>query len=223
MEQVNLWSYFVAAGPVVKVVLLLLISTSLLSWTIIIHREYYLKMLRSKVAQFETQFWSGINMTKLYASIEEAHIQEGISAIFYAGYKEFIRLNRPSSPKIDEMTAAVQRAMQIVQQRDIQRIEKHLPMLASIGSVSPYIGLFGTVWGMMTALHALGQVKQASIAMVAPGISEALIATAMGLFAAIPAVLAYNRYTTEANMLNHRYDLFREEFVTLLQQQMGKL
>lgn len=222
MADLNVWTYFADAGFVVKMVMLTLILTSLLSWTVIIQREFFIKKLRSKVVKFENQFWSGINLSKLYTSISEAQTQEGLSAIFYAGFKEFVRLNKQAGIKTQEIIDSSHRAMRIAQQRDIHRIEKHLPFLASVGSVSPYIGLFGTVWGMMTALQALGTVEQASISMVAPGISEALIATAMGLFAAIPAVLAYNRFTTEANLLANQYEIFREEFINILQHQVGK-
>lgn len=222
MAQLNLWTYFADAGFVVKVVMLVLVATSLLSWTIMIQREFFIKKLREKVKNFESQFWSGINLTKLYTSIDEGQTKEGLSAIFYAGFKEFVRLNKQPGIKTQEIIDSSQRAMRIAQQRDFNRLEKHLPFLASVGSVSPYIGLFGTVWGMMTALHALGSVEQASFAMVAPGLSEALIATAMGLFAAIPAVLAYNRFTTEANLLGNQYEIFREEFINILQHQVGK-
>jgi biopolymer transport protein TolQ len=138
-----------------------------------------------------------------------------MAAIFHAGFKEFIRARKQG----DVVLEPIQRVMQISQAKEAEQLELHLPFFASVGSISPYVGLFGTVWGIMTSFQALGQAQQATIAMVAPGISEALVATALGLFTAIPAVIAYNRYTTRANTLLNQFDLFQEELISLIEQQ----
>jgi len=222
MQDWGLLGYLSGAGLIVKLVMLFLIALSVFSWTVIFQRGFYLKKLKHKVEHFETHFWSGINLSKLYTTLNEPQMREGLSGIFFAGFKEFTRLNKQSGIKTQEILGAVQRAMRIAQEREINRVENHLPFLASVSSVSPYIGLFGTVLGIMTVLHTLGNVQHATISMVAPGISEALIATAMGLFAAIPSLLAYNRFTTDARKLQSQYDLFREEFINILQFQIGK-
>jgi biopolymer transport protein TolQ len=222
MQDIGLLGYFSGAGLIVKLVMLFLIALSVFSWTVIFQRGFYIKKLKSKVEYFEAQFWSGVNLSKLYTTLNEPQMQEGLSGIFFSGFKEFTRLSKQSGAKSEETLSAVQRAMRIAQEREINRLENHLPFLASVSSVSPYIGLFGTVLGIMTVLHTLGNVQHATISMVAPGISEALIATAMGLFAAIPSLLAYNRFTTDARKISSQYDLFREEFLNILQHQVGK-
>ncbi|HSW70801.1 MAG TPA: protein TolQ, partial [Gammaproteobacteria bacterium] len=161
-------------------------------------------------------FWDEKNLSKLYAESlkSKAHLQ-GLQSIFHAGFREFLRLNQLGMT-VQAMLASVKRAMRVVQAEEQDHLESNLPILATIGSISPYIGLFGTVWGIMTSFQSLSHVQQATIAMVAPGIAEALIATAMGLFAAIPAAIAYNRYSTEANRLLNRYDAFQESFINIL-------
>lgn len=218
----SLWVYFSDAGIVVKTVILLLVAASIISWTLIFQRAFFIKRARRTLKAFEKKFWSSEELTKLYGEIpaETATLDEanGLQTIFCSGFKEFIRMSKQAGQSETAVEAA-QRAMRIAHSRIMDRLEHHLPILATIGSTSPYIGLFGTVWGIMTAFHALGHVQQATISMVAPGISEALIATAMGLFAAIPAVIAYNRYSNEVQRLENHYDTFQEEFSAILYHQ----
>lgn len=210
-------SYFINAGLVVKLVLLLLIGASITSWTYILQRSSSLKDTREATAQFEHLFWSGADLTKLYADsiVRQSKIQ-GLELIFQAGFKEFLRLHKQIGISAEAVMENARRAMRSAQMREQDKLETHLPVLATVGSTSPYIGLFGTVWGIMLSFRALAHVQQATIAMVAPGIAEALIATAMGLFAAIPAVIFYNRYATEINRLLNRFDAFQEEFANIL-------
>lgn len=217
----SLWVYFSEAGFVVKSVMLLLITASVMSWTFIIQRWFFLRKIRDNDMQFEERFWSGGDLAQLYGQEStEGELPFGLSAIFNAGFKEFARIHQTTKSAATTVMESVQRAMRIAYARESENLEAHLPFLASVGSTSPYIGLFGTVWGIMTAFHALGQVQQATIAMVAPGISEALVATALGLFAAIPAVLAYNRYANQVSAIQHQYQTFQEEFSSILQRQI---
>ncbi len=194
----------------------ILISASVLSWTYIFQRAAYLRDLKKEVNDFEELFWEEKNLSKLYAeSLKSKDDLRGIQSIFHAGFREFIRVNKPGVT-IHSLLESVKRAMRVVQSQEQDNLEHSLPVLATVGSVSPYIGLFGTVWGIMTAFQSLAHVQQATIAMVAPGIAEALIATALGLFAAIPAAIAYNRYTTETGRLLNRYDAFQESFMNIL-------
>jgi biopolymer transport protein TolQ len=218
----SLWIYFADAGLVVKSVMLLLFAASIVSWTFIVERTLLLKKIKQSLTQFDELFWSGRDLTNIYAEMEAAGDDRGIAKIFRAGFKEFIRLQKQGDERPIIMEG-VSRAMRVAAAREIEQLETHLPFLASVGSTSPYIGLFGTVWGIMTAFHALGNVQQATISMVAPGISEALIATAMGLFAAIPAVLAYNRFTTEVDRVVHQYTTFQEEFSSILHRQVRQI
>lgn len=217
----SLWMYFTHAGPVVKTVMLILFAASVISWTYIVQRWLYIKRMRVAVKKFEDKFWSGVDMTKLYSELMvRKDDQLGLGSIFSSAYKEFNRMSKQGDIDQAQMMDTVQRAMRIAHSREMDKLEKHLPFLASVGSTSPYIGLFGTVWGIMTAFHALGSVQQATIAMVAPGISEALIATAMGLFAAIPAVLAYNRYSSQVEGLLNHFDTFQEELINIIQREI---
>ncbi len=210
--------YFFQAGFVVKTVMLILLAASILSWTLILQRAWYFRKMKQQYQSFNQRFWDSDDLTKLYTTLDSrADEKQGLAAIFYTGFKEFLRLRKFG----DIVNEPIQRVMQISHAKEAARLEQHLPLFASIGSISPYIGLFGTVWGIMMSLQALGQAQQATIAMVAPGISEALVATALGLFTAIPAVIAYNRYTTKANELLDRYSLFQEELIALITQQMG--
>ena len=210
-------SYFLQAGFVVKLVMLILMVASIVSWTLIFQRAWFFKQKKQQYDTFFRRFWGSTDLSRLFAdldsNIEDRH---GVSSIFHAGYKEFSRLCQHGVFSIEP----IQRVMQIVHAKEAEHLEQHLPFFASIGSLSPYIGLFGTVWGIMTSFQALGHAQQATIAMVAPGISEALVATALGLFTAIPAVVAYNRYSTRANTLLNRYDLFQEELIALIQEQV---
>lgn len=216
----SLWVYFADASLVVKAVMLLLLAASLVSWTFIFQRGAFLKKIRTITNAFEEQFWSGIDLNKLYAEINARDEEsEGSESIFHAGFHEFARLRKQPGITSTMIMEATQRAMRIARSHEMDKLEQHLSFLATVGSTSPYIGLFGTVWGIMASFHALGGAQQATIAMVAPGISEALIATAMGLFAAIPAVIAYNRYANEVERILNRYDTFQEEFSSVLYRQ----
>lgn len=215
----TLLNYFMQASIVVKCVMILLVSASIISWTYILQRLFYLRGMNKAARRFESAFWSGDDLAKLYQRPAEHPIQ-GVEAIFHAGYKEFAQVRKQPRVQTDSVLDNIKRAMRAAQMREQDRLETHLPFLAIVGSTSPYIGLFGTVWGIMQAFSALTNVQQASIAMVAPGIAEALIATAMGLFAAIPAVIAYNRFVTDIGRLLTRYDAFQEEFTNLLQRQL---
>jgi len=216
----SLWIYFAEAGTVIKIVMLLLLAASVISWTFIFQRAWFFKKARVAMQQFDDQFWSGGSLSKFYNKIcSKPEGEQGLGAIFTAGFDAYLRLRKQGNLKTDEVMEGVQRAMRISQARETEKLESHLTFLASVGSISPYVGLFGTVWGIMASFHALGSVQQASIAMVAPGISEALIATAMGLFAAIPAVLAYNRYTNKVDRVLNQFDTFQDEFSTILYRQ----
>ncbi len=215
----NLWSYIANAGGVVKIVMLLLMLASIVSWAFIFQRWQYFSQARKNLIDFEKRFWSGIDLMHFYQVLEQKQNNiSGLSKIFHAGFREYEKLSRRNLPE-NELMAATQRAMRVAQTREQENMEKHLSFLATVGSTSPYVGLFGTVWGIMTAFQALGSVSAATISMVAPGISEALIATAMGLFAAIPAVIAYNRFNDEAERLMQNYQRFGEEFASVLQHQ----
>ena len=170
--------------------------------------------------RFEETFWSGTELTKLYASATERHRNvEGLEAIFEAGMREFNRIRQRRGVDARMQLEGAQRGMRAATSRELDGLERNLEFLANVGSISPYVGLFGTVWGIMISFQGLATMKEATIATVAPGISEALVATAMGLFAAIPAVWAYNRYATRAERMAVRYDTFSEEFSSILQRQ----
>jgi biopolymer transport protein TolQ len=207
------------ASPVVQTVIGLLVIASLLSWTLILDRARALKRARKAADDFEQRFWSGGDLNALFRQVEMEEEVTGMAAIFRAGFKEFARQRTRTNMDPMAMVQGAQRPMRVAMNRELDELEKSLPFLATVGSISPYVGLFGTVWGIMSSFQALGNVKQATLALVAPGISEALIATAIGLFAAIPAVIAYNRYSHEVERLNNRYDDFLEEFSTVLQRQ----
>lgn len=209
------------AGLVVKIVLLLLTSASVVSWTYILQRWFYLKDIRQATFKFENKFWAGGDLTDLYeASSRNPSESQGLDAIFQAGFKELLRLQNKAGMTAEIIMESAKRAMRVAQMREQDKLENHLPLLATVGSTSPYVGLFGTVWGIMLSFRALASVQQATISMVAPGIAEALIATAMGLFAAIPAVIAYNRYATEIGRLLNRFDSFQDEFSNILMRQI---
>lgn len=215
----SLIGYFIHASAVVKLVMLLLIGASIFSWSYILQRGAYFANLQRKTRQFEKAFWSGEELSRLYHPKEGGRGQgdtDGIEAIFHAGFNEFLRFQKQAGASIDLIIENTRRAMRAAAKRENEKLEKHLPFLAIVGSTSPYVGLFGTVWGIMQAFRALANVQQATISMVAPGIAEALIATALGLFAAIPAVIAYNRFVTDIGKLTNRFDAFEEEFTNIL-------
>lgn len=216
----SFWIYFVDAGAVVKIVMLLLLAASVASWTIIIQQGLFLKRARQIATEFEEVFWSGTDLNKLYSELSSSEYdREGLECIFEAGFKESTRLRKQPGVPPAVVMEGIQRAMRIAYARELDKLENHLSFLATVGSTSPYIGLFGTVWGIMTSFHALGNATQATIAMVAPGISEALVATAMGLFAAIPAVIAYNRYANEVERLSNHYATFQDELTSIFHRQ----
>jgi biopolymer transport protein TolQ len=216
----TLINYFLQAGVVVKLVMLILIAASVFSWAYILQRTFYLKSITKSASIFEKSFWSGEDLSKIYTlSSRNNQPVEGMDAIFNAGFKEFSRFRKQIGATADNIMENTKRAMRAAQMREQDKLETHLPYLAIVGSVSPYVGLFGTVWGIMQAFTALANVQQATISMVAPGIAEALIATALGLFAAIPAVIAYNRFITDIGRLMNRFDAFQEEFINVLLRQ----
>lgn len=218
--ETSLISFVFNASLVVKIVMLLLLLASMISWTIIFQRWFFFKKAHRAIKDFETRFWSGDDLGEFYKELHERHDDlKGLEHIFYAGFREFSRLNQQAAIKADAIMEGIQRAMRVALARELDKLEQHLSFLATVGSTSPYVGLFGTVWGIMNSFRSLGAVQQATISMVAPGISEALIATAMGLFAAIPAVIAYNRYANEVERLASHYDTFKEEFSSILHRQ----
>ena len=208
------------ASLIVQFVMALLVGASVVSWAIIFRKRQLLVAERQAADRFEEQFWSGGDLAGLYKSLEGAS-PSGMSGVFVAGFREFSRLRKQVGMTGAQLLEGSRRAMRVAQLRETDRLEQNLSTLATIGSTSPYVGLFGTVWGIMSAFQGLGNVQQATLAMVAPGIAEALIATAMGLFAAIPAVVAYNRYADQVGRLELRYDAFMEEFSTILQRHAG--
>ncbi len=208
------------ASPLVKGVMLILLAASISSWTFILQKGASLRKARKNLTLFEQTFRQGSDLNKLYDHITQAGDGQGLQGVFRSGFKEFLRLNKKETLSPEVVMENTQRAMRVALSEEEEQLDKHLPYLASVGSISVYIGLFGTVWGIMTAFQALGQVQQATLAMVAPGISEALIATALGLFASIPALLAYNRYLQHTQSLLTKYDNLTDEFSGLLQRQL---
>ncbi|WP_459873476.1 protein TolQ [Endothiovibrio diazotrophicus] len=208
------------ASPVVQAVMGALLLASLVSWTMIFLKRSALGRAKRVADTFEKRFWAAGDFSGVYAQItERKKPSTGMETIFEAGFREFARLRMQQGADPRAIVEGAQRAMRVVTSREVDSLETHLSFLATVGSTSPYVGLFGTVWGIMNSFRALGNVQHATLAMVAPGIAEALIATAMGLFAAIPAVVAYNRYSNDVERLINRYDTFAEEFSTVLQRQ----
>lgn len=204
------------ASVLVQLVMLLLLLASVMSWFIIFQKGRLIRGAQKEAKQFEDQFWSGKDVTQLYKQICANNKNSGMAAIFEMGYREFMRQKGRSGGNPEVELEACQRRMRVVLSRELDELESQLPFLATVASTSPYVGLFGTVWGIMNSFRAIGSTNNATIAMVAPGIAEALIATAMGLFAAIPAVIAYNRYVNQVDRLNSQYENFLEEFYSLL-------
>ena len=217
-ESLNIIDLITQASLLVQIVMALLLLASLLSWVIIFRMSARLGTAKNFDQQFETWFWSGEDLAKLYQGIQGSPDRQGLEQIFYVGFSEYLRMHKKRQPK-DDIIDGVERKLRVGLGRQQQLLESGLTALASIGSVAPYIGLFGTVWGIMNAFIALGEVKQATLQMVAPGIAEALIATAMGLFAAIPAVIAYNRFSNSVEKLESHYINFMEEFANILHRQ----
>lgn len=215
-SEVSVWYLVSNAGVLVQLVMLLLALASVISWALIFQRYQVFRKAKQSQIAFEERFWSGMDLGQLYREVNADPTPfSGMEAVFRSGFKEFSRL-RQQSRDADAVMEGTQRAMRVAFSREQERLETHLPFLATVGSTSPYIGLFGTVWGIMNSFRGLAQVQQATLATVAPGISEALIATAMGLFAAIPAVIAYNRFSAMSDALLKNYETFAEEFSSIL-------
>ncbi len=219
-EQLSLWALILGATLPVQLVMLLLLAASMVSWVMIVQRTLYLRGARRARESFETTFWSGIDLNELFrnggARVGSKKTIDGVESLFRAGFREYNRLTQQGSADPDAVMEGAERAMRVALSREEEKLNAHLPFLASVSSVSPYVGLFGTVWGIMHSFRGLATVQQATLATVAPGISEALIATAMGLFAAIPAVLAYNRFAATADGLYTSYETFAGEFSSIL-------
>lgn len=224
-NTLSIFSLIAGASLLVQLVMFTLFLASIISWVMIVQRASYQGRVKSSLHRFEDQFWSGVDLTQLYRNSNDLASQgkvEGVEMIFRAGYKEFSRLRQQDNIDPDTIMEGTQRAMRVALAREQEQLDANLPFLASVASVSPYIGLFGTVWGIMNSFRGLANTTQATLATVAPGISEALVATAMGLFAAIPAVLAYNRFSARAESLANSYETFAEEFSAILHRQLHR-
>lgn len=220
MNEISFMQLVLHASIPVQIVMLLLLLASIMSWTIIYIKWNTIKQNRLEAKTFEGRFWSGINLSDLFGQLSSRQEKRfGMEAIFENGFREFARARKAEMPGV-EVVHAAHRTMKVALAREVEQLEKHLSYLATVGSVSPYVGLFGTVWGIMDSFRSLAGVQQATLAMVAPGISEALIATAMGLLAAIPAVIAYNNFANEIDRLVGRYENYVEEFIGILQRQV---
>ena len=215
----SILSLIIEANLLVQLVMLLLLAASIISWTMIVSKWKTIKEARVQADEFEDRFWSGTNLTALYEQVKKKDDPTGMEHIFASGFREYVRLYRKQRVSTIAITDTALRSMKVAMSREVEALEHYLSFLATVGSTAPYVGLFGTVWGIMNAFRALSDVQQATLSAVAPGIAEALIATAMGLFAAIPAVIAYNRYSSDVERLVLRYDNFVEEFTALLQRQ----
>lgn len=214
----SIFSLILSASLIVQLVMALLLAASVVSWAIIVRKRRVLKQAVKGSDEFETSFWSGGDLKAIYRDVTKGgQPPSDMAGLFEAGFREFRRLTEQPGMGAAQILESVRRSMHVAQMREMDRLEESLSTLATIGSTSPYVGLFGTVWGIMNSFRGLGNVQSATLAVVAPGIAEALIATAMGLFAAIPAVIAYNRYADKVTRLEVRYDSFIEEFFSVLQ------
>jgi biopolymer transport protein TolQ len=219
-HDLSVISMILNASIVVKVVMAVLALASMLSWTYIFMKLFAVRRARRLADDFEREFWGGSDLVGLYQRASSGrYAASGMERIFEAGFKEFLKLKGRPGADMSALLDGTRRAMKATYQREMDALEAHLSFLATVGSVSPYIGLFGTVWGIMNAFRGLSNVAQATLAQVAPGIAEALVATAMGLFAAIPAVIAYNRFSHDIDRLASRYESFMEELQNILQRQ----
>ena len=218
MEDMSIIALMMNASVLVQIVMLLLLIASFMSWSIIFTKRRLIKRTKSASDEFEASFWSGGDLNTLYRAVaRQSGGAVGMASIFESGFREFNRVAQQGNVSAEKLVEECRRAMRVSMMREVDRLEQSLATLATIGSTSPYVGLFGTVIGIMNSFRGLSGVQSATIAMVAPGISEALVATAMGLFAAIPAVIAYNRYADKVVRLEIRYDGFMEEFSSILQ------
>jgi biopolymer transport protein TolQ len=219
-HDLTILAMIVNASIVVKAVMAVLVLASLFSWTYIFMKVFALRRAQRQAEEFEREFWSGSDLVGLYQRAAGGrYVAAGMERIFEAGFKEYLKLKGRAGADVTALMDGTRRAMKATLQREVDALESHLSFLATVGSVSPYIGLFGTVWGIMNAFRGLSNVAQATLAQVAPGIAEALVATAIGLFAAIPAVIAYNRFAHDIDRLAGRYESFMEELSNILQRQ----
>lgn len=218
-HSMSILGLITGASWLVQAVMLILFLASIVSWYMIDRKRSSFKRYTAIAEDFEEEFWAGGEMNRIYQKWSEEGVSEGIANIFIAGYREYNRLLQKSNVGRSDMVDGVHRSMRVALTREIDHLETNLSFLATVGSISPYVGLFGTVWGIMNSFIQLGAQQQVTIATVAPGIAEALIATAMGLFAAIPAVIAYNRFAHTAEKLTSRYEVFMEEFVSIVNRQ----
>jgi biopolymer transport protein TolQ len=222
-EELSVIDLILNASITVQLVMLILFLASIMSWFMIVQRMFYFRAAHAAMRLFEKQFWSGVDLSQLFrkgtANAESGKAAVGLENIFRAGFKEFTRLRQQGSIEPDAIMEGAQRAMRVAVSREEEQMEKHLAFLATVGSTSPYVGLFGTVWGIMGAFQGLAMMHQATLATVAPGISEALVATAMGLFAAIPAVVGFNRFSARFDSLMNKYETFSDEFFSILHRQ----
>lgn len=217
-NDMSFFTLIAGASLPVQLVMVILLLTSLFSWWYIFIKVATIKRAEKDADDFENAFWTGGDLNKLYESLAASRRKaQGMASIFEAGFKEYARHKQQSRMEVSDVMEGSRRAMRAAYNRELDDLDAHLPFLASVGSVSPYIGLFGTVWGIMNAFRGLSNVAQATLSQVAPGIAEALVATAIGLFAAIPAVIAYNRFASSVDRLSVRYESFMEEFTNILQ------
>jgi len=220
-SDMEIWTLVAHASWVVKMVMALLLAVSFMSWTFIFRKLFAIRQAREQTDQFERAFWGGSDLNTLYqGALSRRHSSGSLERIFEAGFREFTKLRGQRATDASDMVDGARRAMRATFQREMDHLERHLAFLASTGSVSPYVGLFGTVWGIMHAFWNLANMQQATLTQVAPGIAEALVATAIGLFAAIPAVVAYNRYSHDIDRLAIRFESFMEEFSNILHRQV---
>jgi biopolymer transport protein TolQ len=216
-QDLDIWTLILHASFVVKVVMGLLVAVSFMSWMFIFQKWFSIRRANSQTDKFEREFWSGNDLNSLYqGAVNNRHSIGSLERVFEAGFREFAKLRGQRGTDPSDMVDGARRAMRATYQREMDHLERRLAFLATTGSVSPYVGLFGTVWGIMHAFRSLANVQQATLAQVAPGIAEALVATALGLFAAIPAVVAYNRYSHDIDRLSIRFESFMEEFSNIL-------
>ena len=216
-EPISILELVLNASIVVQIVMAILVMASLVSWVLIFQRAFLLSSVKRLATNFEDEFWSGQDLRAIFVELESSETEIiGIEHLFQAGFKEFTRSKQQYGNQAERIMQNVQRAMRVALAREEERLEGALAFLATVGSTSPYIGLFGTVWGIMNSFRGLAMSNQASLSVVAPGISEALIATASGLFAAIPAVSAYNRYSAQVEVMMNRFETFSDEFSAIL-------
>ena len=219
-QDLDIWQLILHASVVVKVVMAILVAVSFMSWMFIFQKWFVIRRAVAQTLTFEREFWGGQDLNALYqGAVNQRHTIGSLERVFEAGYREFAKLRSQAGTEVSDMVDGARRAMRATFQREMDFLERHLSFLASTGSVSPYVGLLGTVWGIMHAFRGLSNMAQATLAAVAPGIAEALVATAIGLFAAIPAVVAYNRFAHDVDRLSVRFESFTEEFSNILQRQ----